>query len=320
MILSPIMAFGGFGNSGHLAANRAGDTDDTIKPVAAALRITGIDAPIQLAVNQEGTWTIKASETSTSTLHYSVKWGDEGSLLTRAALSTPVATSSATFTHAYATKGTYTPTFMVSDDLGHSVSKTVSVDVGKNIVAHIASITPGSGAAGTSVTLAGSGFASSTVVHFGDKTIARTTITNAGTISFAIPSTTPAGTYKVWVKGNDTNKGKSNTVTFKVIATPTARLSVNGIDAPAALTVDQEGTWTVHASSNVAGNLHYSVVWGDENLMLRTMAAVLPQSVQTSATFTHAYGSEGTYQPKFTITDDAGHATTASASVHVTAQ
>ncbi len=40
-------------------------------------------------------------------------------------------------------------------------------------------------------------------------------------------------------------------------------------------------------------------------------------AVQTSSTFTHAYQTAGKYQPKFTISDDAGHSQSVSASVVV---
>lgn len=323
--MGPVMAFAGFGTSGHMTPPRTSGNEDTKSTATtitnAVLNISSVSGPTALAIDQEGTWTVNVKEASSSNLHYSVKWGDENTMLRAAAVMMPVATSSATFTHAYSAKGTYQPTFTVTDNSGNTVSKSATkVQVGKNVVAHITSITPGSGAAGTTITLVGSGFASTTAVHFGDKTIASTTVQNSDTISFAIPSTTPAGTYKVWVKGNATNQGKSNTVTFKVTATPKAHLSVNGIDAPVTLIAGTEGTWTVHASSNVSGNLHYSVVWGDENMLLRAMSAALPQTLQTSASFTHAYDAAGTYQPKFTITDDAGHSTGASATVQVTAQ
>ena len=321
MVLTPFMAFGGHGNVNHAVPVRA-DRNDATTSVATStiLKISSITGPTSLAVDQDGTWTVNVKNSTSQNLHYSVKWGDEGTMM-RAAFLAPLATTSATFTHAYSAKGTYQPVFTVSDDSGHAVTKNAAkVHVGQNVVAHIASITPGTGIAGTVVTLAGTGFATSSAVHFGDTTIASTSVTDASTISFTVPSTTPAGTYQVWVKGNDSNQGKSNTVKFTVTAAPKAHLSVNGIDAPAMLAVGEDGTWTVHASSNVSGNLHYSVVWGDENLLMRAMSFVMPQTVQTSASFTHSYDNAGTYQPKFTITDDSGHTTTASASVQVSAQ
>lgn len=317
--MAPFMAFGGFGHAGHMTPVFAQSNHTTATSTSSVLKISGVDGPTSLAVDQEGTWTVNVKDDgSQQSLHYSVKWGDEGSMMRAAAVSS-VSTTSATFTHSYDAKGTYQPTFTVTDDQGHTVSKSAAkVHVGQNDVAHITSLSPGSGVAGTMVTLIGTGFASSTAVHFGDTTVASTSVRDTNEITFAVPSDAKPGTFKIWVKGNDSNQGRSNVVKFTVTAAPKAHLSVNGIDAPASLSVNQEGTWTVHAATNASGNLHYSVVWGDENMFARAMSAVMPQSVQTSATFTHSYDTAGTYQPKFTITDDSGHSTSASATVRVT--
>jgi len=95
--------------------------------------------------------------------------------------------------------------------------------------------------------------------------------------------------------------------------------TVSGIDGPASLAVGQQGKWTVHASvaNNANTNLRYSVIWGDEAVFdqIRAFGAAAP-TLATSGSFTHAYGSAGTYQPTFTVSNDAGNAQ-ASASVSV---
>ena len=105
----------------------------------------------------------------------------------------------------------------------------------------------------------------------------------------------------------------------KTTTTPGAP-SINGIGGPASLAVGQQGTWTVHASvaSNANTNLRYSVIWGDEAVLDRisALAGTAPTSLQTSGSFTHAYASIGTYNPVFTVANDAGSAQT-SASVRV---
>lgn len=318
-VLAPFMMFGGMMPSSLASLYHAPLRTDVNQP---ALEITSIAGPTALAVNQDGTWTVRVNEaTSTQNLQYSVNWGDTNAGVHANALMQPIMQSSATFTHAYAVKGSYRPTFTVTDDQGHTVTKTavaVRVTAAKAIAPNITSITPASGQAGTLVTLSGSGFASSTIVHFGNGIVKNASVQSSSSLSFTVPTTKPAGTYNVWVNGG--GNGKSNSVQFTVVATPIAHLSVNGIDAPAMLTVGEDGTWTVHAGTNVSGNLHYSVVWGDENTMLRALAMVMPQTTQTSATFTHAYGTAGSYQPTFTITDDAGDTVTASASVNVVTQ
>jgi len=281
-----------------------------------ALSITNITGPTALKIDESGTWTVNAREMGTSSLRYSVTWGDEGS--TMHALSANTATqATTTFTHSYATAGTYTPTFTVTDTLGHTITKaSAPVVVGAATAAHISAISPASGVAGSSVTLTGTGFTASSTIRFGDNTIGSTTLNSNGTLTFSTANNTPIGGYKVRV---DNGSGTlSNAVSYYVTAPVTAKLSVNGIDAPTTLSVDATGTWTVHAATNTSGNLHYSVVWGDENTMLRALSAVLPNTTQTSATFTHAYSNTGTYTPTFTITDDAGHKVSTSASVVVT--
>ncbi len=101
------------------------------------------------------------------------------------------------------------------------------------------------------------------------------------------------------------------------------QLSVQGIDAPSTLAVNQTGTWTVRVSgwnNYQGGQLHYTVVWGDENNGARTASTYYPStSVNSTGTFTHVYVTPGTYTPVFTVTDDYGHRTQASVTTRVTA-
>ena len=97
--------------------------------------------------------------------------------------------------------------------------------------------------------------------------------------------------------------------------------TISGLDAPVSLPIGTPGTWTIHASvmSNSTANLHYSVVWGDENLNGGTnIMAPAPTTVQTSVSFTHAYQRSGTYTPTFTVTNDAGLSATVSGTIVVT--
>lgn len=331
-LLAPFMAFGG-GNHASPPATQVHDTHSSFwsggdmdmssffgtkahanENTNAKIKITGVDAPTTLAVGETGTWTVNVNSRGTaSPLQYSVRWGDEGTMMRTA--STNTSTSSATFTHAYDASGTYAPVFTVTDAKGRTTSVTAaSVQVGAN-VAHITSLSPASGVPGTEVTLSGSGFGSSTSVRFDGATVSTSTVQSDSSITFTVPSNIAAGSYPVWVT---TDNGTSNKVQFNVTAPVTGRLSVNGIDAPSTLEAGETGTWTVHAQTNLSGSLHYSVVWGDENMMARAFSAIMPNMTQTSATFTHAYDAAGSYQPKFTITDDTGHTVSTSASVRVT--
>lgn len=89
-------------------------------------------------------------------------------------------------------------------------------------------------------------------------------------------------------------------------------LAITSIDAPAALAVNEEGTWTVNVNTDPdAGGLKYSVKWGDEGFMARLMS--MDEDIQTDASFTHAYGEAGTYTPEFTVTDADGNTVSKSA-------
>jgi len=221
----------------------------------------------------------------------------------------------------------------------------------------ISSISPTSGAVGTSVTIAGAGFTSSNIVHFGGGAIsgvpsapsiyncpfmaagsAGTCGSSSQTLTFTVPSSvgpycapgtacpmyvqlvTP-GTYNVYVQNDN---GTSNTVTFTVTGQSPfppqpQQITVNGIDAPSTLALGQPGTWTVHATvPSTAGQLHYSVIWGDEAYAQPMIMASGATSAQSSATFTHAYQRSGTYTQTFTITDDAGDSASVSSTVTVT--
>lgn len=127
--------------------------------------ISGIDAPTTLNVNQQGTWTVKAYDPENGSLNYSVEWGDE--IISGSGNSgggtqpASLYTQTATFTHAYATAGTYTPFFTVKDGGGliARTSVTVRVEDTKPIPS-ITSISPTSGPSNTSVTVYGANFTS----------------------------------------------------------------------------------------------------------------------------------------------------------------
>lgn len=277
------------------------------------LSIPSIDGPTSLAVGAEGTWTVDVDSDSDQDLNYSVKWGDEETNpLMRLFTADAAVQSSATFTHTYDDPGTYTPEFTVTNEDGETVTKAGhAVVVGDADAAPvITSIDPSSAVVGKKVTITGSGFDSDSTVKLGSTSAASVVVLSDTKIEFTIPSIA-LSTYAVVVSDND---GTSNAVNLTVTALK-GKISINGINAPTHLAIGQEGTWTVKASSNLSGNLSYSVDWG-ENLTLRSMLSAGTET-QSSASFTHSYDDEGTYHPKFTVTDEDGHTATVSASVVV---
>ena len=279
--------------------------------ITEGIEITGISAPSSLLIGEEGTWTVDVESETEGNLHYSVVWGDEESESAAARLAVAVQ-SSATFTHTYDTAGTYTPKFTVTDDEGISVTEAAaSVSVSAEADVEITSLSITSGYAGDRVTIAGSGFTADSDVYVGSTTAADVTVNNETSITFSVPAL-GVGSYDVYVENEN---GTSNAIRFE-LKSKAVRISISSIDAPVRLTVDQEGTWTVNADTNLSGNLQYSVVWGDEGLMRKMLNA--EATTQTSSTFTHSYADEGTYKPKFTISDGAGHSSSVSATVVVT--
>jgi hypothetical protein len=280
------------------------------------LTITSIDGPTALELEAEGTWTVNVGHEDEGSLKYSVKWGDEGNILMRLFARDEEIQSSATFTHTYSEAGTYQPEFTVRDSAGNTVAK-----LGKKVVVgdssevpRITSVTPRTAAVGAEVTITGSGFDDESTVSIGSRRADDVTVEHGTTITFTVPEM-DAGVHPISVSDND---GTSNEIDLTVIAEEKGTLSINGIEAPTRLAVGEIGTWTVDAATNLSGPLKYSVDWGTSAMKARGLR-VLDTVTQASATFTHAYDAEGTFKPKFTVTDEQGNTESVGASVVVTA-
>lgn len=282
------------------------------------LSITSINGSTSLAVGEEGTWTVNVEGTFEGDLEYAVKWGDEGIFRAFSAGETLTTQASATFTHTYHDEGTYKPEFTVTDSEGNTVKAEVSVVVSDDgmddIVPVIDTIDPVSAEAGAEITITGEGFDADSYVTFSG-TEASSTVVSDTKITAVVPALAPA-MYRVAVHDDD---GRSTAVAFTVEPEPVkGRISVSGISAPSTLEVGEEGTWTVKANTNLEGNLMYSVVWGDEESGMMSRMS-LEAMTQSSATFTHVYHTEGTFKPKFTVTDEQGNTASVGASVVVEA-
>jgi len=95
------------------------------------LSITGLDAPVSLALGEQGTWSVHVSVPDTvGQLHYSATWGDETNAAAQIMAPAPQQIqTSASFTHAYQRSGTYTASFTVTDDSGHSAQTSSTITV-----------------------------------------------------------------------------------------------------------------------------------------------------------------------------------------------
>lgn len=99
--------------------------------------ISGFSGPTTLTVNASGTWTINASDPENEALSYHVTWGDESSTpfpYAGMAMMPDAFVQTTTFTHAYASAGTYTVTIVVRDSSGQEAQTSTTVQVGAGVV------------------------------------------------------------------------------------------------------------------------------------------------------------------------------------------
>ncbi len=132
--------------------------------------INSVEGPTTLAVGQQGSWTIRASNSAGGNIMYSVLWGDETTQGNAAAINDTYLQST-TFTHAYQNPGTYTARFTVRNTLGREVTSTISVVVAGNTTTNAPTLTtlsPTIGQFGNPITITGTNFSRyDNVVNFG---------------------------------------------------------------------------------------------------------------------------------------------------------
>lgn len=94
--------------------------------------ISSFSGPVQLSVNEIGTWKITASDPENGVLKYSVLWGDEWTVSDASTRSTAPAASvqqDTSFTHSYSRAGTYKVSLTVTDSGGKEARSTATVSV-----------------------------------------------------------------------------------------------------------------------------------------------------------------------------------------------
>lgn len=104
------------------------------RPVAAGgITISSFSGPSTLAIGQQGTWSVAASDSQDQQLSYHIMWGDErlrdaySQIKEYAEASV---TQQTTFTHSYAQAGTYTVAITVTNTAGAVARTTTTVRVG----------------------------------------------------------------------------------------------------------------------------------------------------------------------------------------------
>ncbi len=90
-------------------------------------------APTNLSVNEQGTWSIAASDPENGTLSYRIDWGDSyipAAVSSALRMESASFTQQTSFTHTYTAAGTYTVKVYVKDDAGTTATASATVRVG----------------------------------------------------------------------------------------------------------------------------------------------------------------------------------------------
>ncbi len=104
-------------------------------PISGSVSIQSVSGPTTLKVNEEGAWTIKATDSNNGQLTYFVDWGESVTFPDGRAGMMPLNlfVQTTKFSHRYAAAGTYNPTFYVRNASGQQISKRVTVKVDNSV-------------------------------------------------------------------------------------------------------------------------------------------------------------------------------------------
>ena len=182
--------------------NGAGYTTSAIPFNVTSLGTTGtpsisnVSGPTSIAAGTSGVWTVKVYNPGSNYLSVNVNWGDQNvypyaSAQAAQAIYTQGA-QTLTFSHVYATGGTYTITFTITNANGASSVATATVYVSGSSntggTLSITSLSPTSGPVGSTVTIYGTGFSSwGNTVRFGNGAITNVSSTGSS-ITFTVPA------------------------------------------------------------------------------------------------------------------------------------
>lgn len=82
--------------------------------------------------------------------------------------------------------------------------------------------------------------------------------------------------------------------------------TISSFSGPTTLSINQTGTWTIQASDPDNQNLSYHITWGDENQSPMPTASMASDAFVQTTTFSHTYGTSGTYTISITVRDQSG--------------
>jgi PKD repeat protein/outer membrane murein-binding lipoprotein Lpp len=306
--------------------------------------IESFSGPASLKIGQQGEWKIKASDAENGQLTYDISWGDENGNVPASNLWNAVQNiiQRTTFTHSYATAGTYTVQVTVTDDKGASSRAALLVKVGdtaptactmeyapvcglKQVVCIKAPCNPVQQTYSNKCMLAGDG---ATFLYTGacrpqtgnpaDDPQCKIWFDGCNTCSRTAPGTPGMCTMMACM----TTEGYVPTPYCKEYFSNTSGNKppvISSVSGPTILAVGQTGTWSIKATDPEKGALSYSIRWGDESDPPSSIlfgSAGAPASLQAS-TFTHMYSWAGVFTVVVTVTDSDGASATATVTVNV---
>ncbi|MEM2138022.1 MAG: PKD domain-containing protein [Candidatus Anstonellaceae archaeon] len=294
--------------------------------------ISGTGGPTNINVNEQGAWSITATDPEGGSLIYNVVWGDENYKApiypTVQALSNG---QKATFQHTYYQPGTYTIKFTVADTLGATTESTITVNVNGAGTADLAvsdvyakqsdENINGQRRMDFYVSVKNAGTATSgafdvnayvdgqyvSIVKGGNLASgALTTLKFDGGYYSPGTHTIKAVLFPMGADSNPANNEKS--VSFYVEPLPSGNKPpvITSTGGPTSIKVGEQGTWSVKAYDPEGKSLSYSVIWGDE---IYKSGEKTVQAFTQTATFQHTYYSAGTYTITIIVQDDQGATT-----------
>jgi len=300
-------------------------------PVNKAPVISGAGGPTNINVNEQGTWSITATDPENGPLVYNVIWGDENfkapTLPTVQSLSNG---QKATFQHTYYDAGTYTIKFTVADSLGATTESTITVNVNGAGTVDLA-VSKIDISVSTSPTNNGRGVTYSTLVTnkgsaaSGGYDTASYLDGKPSVSGVGYPSLPPGGsmtdvsgtlevspgwhTFKYVIKPYGADSNSANNVmekSFYVEPLPSGNKApvITSTGGPTSIKVGEQGTWSVKAYDPEGKSLFYAVSWGDEDYKQPSA-----NPIQSVATFQHIYYTAGYYTITITVQDDQGATT-----------
>lgn len=204
-----------------------------------------------------------------------------------------------------------------------------------NCPVHISSLSRTSGGVGDRITVYGSGFSpTGNTVRFGIGTAATNINASSGgtRLTFTVPTYLDIYTYgrerihetTYPISVVSSSGYVSNQISFRVTDADNDNngdLEITSVSGPSSLETGEEGTWTVRVGGGSSDYYTFSIDWDDDNSYPYPYNPYYPytqaQDFFQTNSLTHTYYSSGTYDIRFTVTNDSGESDSYTKTVRV---